>query len=414
MQRTTASPNEPGRADVAAPASRAGRCRARHERPRKERSPQAQFRRRTVLCAVLSAFLVMFGYTGVTLTPYLTAPGTDGISARVAEWGRDHHLSWAVTWLENATYTAPPVGGNLTARQRAQLKGLKRPVPIIHGSGDGSASDLPANIAPLAADPAPGEGVWNPVTLDRNGVPIIEQAALRPDAQHTSVLAYVAWMNRQALRFTLQPGYQQPGGNWPTTDHIGTNALTGLAATFNGGFKVSPNDALGGYYADGRTAVPLVTGKAAEVFYRDGSVKIGEWGVDETMTPQVTAVRENLSPLVEGGQVQVGSGAGSSSQWGYTVDNEYYIARSGVGMTATGDIVYVSGPTLSVHALAELLKAAGAKTAMELDINPEWVSCMFYSGSQANPAPVKLWDFTQPADRYLQPSDRDFVSVYLR
>jgi hypothetical protein len=132
------------------------------------------------------------------------------------------------------------------------------------------------------------------------------------------------------------------------------------------------------------------------------------------MTPHVAAVRENLSPLVAGGRVQVGTGAGSSTEWGVTIDNDYYIARSGVGMTATGDIVYVSGPALSVHSLAQLLEAAGAVNAMELDINPDWISYMYYSGDQADPTPVKLWNFVQPADRYLQPSDRDFVSVYRR
>jgi hypothetical protein len=69
---------------------------------------------------------------------------------------------------------------------------------------------------------------------------------------------------------------------------------------------------------------------------------------------------------------------------------------------------------LSVYTLAELLRAAGAVKAMELDINPSWVSFMSYSGSAANPSPNKLWDFAQPADRYFQPSDRDFVSVYTR
>jgi hypothetical protein len=375
-----------------------------------------RFWRKTVLRALLGVFLLVVGYVGATLTPYLTEPGTDGVSARIAEWGRDHHLSWAVTWLENATYTPPPVGGSLSASQRAQLKGTGRPPPTIHVTPSASAPppDLPANIVPLAAGPLPGEGVWHPVSSNKAGVPIIEQAALRPDAWHTSELAYAVWMNQQALKFTLQPGYQQPGGSWPAADEVSGSALTGLAATFNGGFKVHPDDALGGYYADGKTAVPLVQGKEAEVFYKDGSMKIGRWGVDESMTPQVAAVRENLSPLVAGGRVQVAAGAGSSAEWGVTINNDYYIARSGVGMTATGDIVYVSGPALSVHTLAELLKAAGAVNAMELDINPDWVSYMYYSGSRSNPAPVKLWNFVQPADRYLQPSDRDFVSVYLR
>lgn len=48
--------------------------------------------------------LMMAGYVGVTIYPYLSAPGTDSVAARIAEWGRDHHLSWAVTWLEDSTY----------------------------------------------------------------------------------------------------------------------------------------------------------------------------------------------------------------------------------------------------------------------------------------------------------------------
>jgi hypothetical protein len=362
--------------------------------------------------------LVIAVYVGVTIYPYLSGPGTDSVAARVAEWGRDHHLSWAVSWLENATYTPPPTGGNLSAAQRKALLGQStapdtRPHPRPTASA-AAPVDLPVNIPAQAANPLPGEGVWHAVTRDGAGNPVLEEAALRPDAQHTSELAYAAWMNQKALTFALQPGYQQPGGSWPVPDQVSGSALNGLVATFNGGFKVHPNDALGGYYADGTTASPLVAGKAAEVFYRDGSLKIGVWGSGLTMTPDVVAVRENLSPLVDGGVVQVGGGAGSSAQWGYTINNDYYIARSGVGITASGDIVYVSGSALSVQTLAQLLKAAGAVNAMELDINPDWVSFMTYSGQESNPDPAKLWDFVQPAGRYLQPASRDFVTVHLR
>jgi hypothetical protein len=246
-------------------------------------------------------------------------------------------------------------------------------------------------------------------------VPIVEKAALRPDAQHTSDLAYAVWMNQKALKFNLHPGYQQPGGTWNAPSSIAAGQRTGLVATWNGGFKIKPDDALGGFYAEGRTAQPLVNGKAAEVFYQDGSVKIGQWGRDETMTAQVTGVRQNLSLLVDNGQVTVGPGDGSSAMWGYTIKNSYFIARSGIGMTAKGDIVYVSGRFLSVYTMAKLLQAAGAVYGMELDINPDWVSFMSYGGSDpANPTPTKLWDFVQPADRYFQPSDRDFVAVYTR
>jgi hypothetical protein len=317
-----------------------------------------------------------------------------------------------VTWLENATYKAPPTGGALNSSQLAQLQGA----PVASPTGPAAAkAELPANITPLAAGTVPGEGVWHSVTTNSAGVPIVEKAALRPDAQHTSDLAYAVWMNQKALKFNLHPGYQQPGGTWNAPSSIAAGQRTGLVATWNGGFKIKPDDALGGFYAEGRTAQPLVNGKAAEVFYQDGSVKIGQWGRDETMTAQVTGVRQNLSLLVDNGQVTVGPGDGSSAMWGYTIKNSYFIARSGVGMTAKGDIVYVSGRFLSVYTMAKLLQAAGAVYGMELDINPDWVSFMSYGGSDpANPTPTKLWDFVQPADRYFQPSDRDFVAVYTR
>ncbi len=401
-------PGDPEEADDATEPGGSNRRRGKKVVP-----PHILRRRKMIRRSILAVFVIFFGYVGITLYPYLTAPGTDRLAARVAEWGRDHHLGWAVTWLENASYKPPPTGGGLNASQLAQLQGATASTPPK------ANLDLPANITPLAAGSIPGEGVWHPVTMGTQSgqqAPIVEKAALRPDAQHTSDLAYVVWMNQKALSFTLHPGYQQPGGTWNTPDTVPAAQRSNLVATWNGGFKVKPDDALAGFYMDGRAAVPLVNGKASEVFFTDGSIKIGKWGRDETMGPTIAGVRQNLSLLVDNGQLTVGPGDGSSAQWGYTIKNSYFIARSGVGMTAKGDIVYVSGRFLSVYTLAKLLQAAGAVDAMELDINPDWVSFMSYDGSAdpANPTPTKLWDFTQPADRYFQPSDRDFVSVHRR
>jgi Phosphodiester glycosidase len=409
------------------PPNRAGESPGRHKAPRgkpkqgrkagKVRSAASKRRRKIALRSVLGVFLLISGYVGATLYPYLTQPGTDPVEARVAEWGRDHHLGAMVTWLENTTYQAPATGGSLTASQLAQLGHGPAGTPQSAGPTGPAGTGLPADIVPLASPPLPGEGAWQPVTLGADGRPIVAKAVLRPDAQHTSALAYVEWMKQSALKFTLNPGYQQPGGSWPTPDKLVQGQSTGLVATWNGGFKLTPNDdALGGFYAAGRTAIPLVDGQASEVFDRDGSIKIGQWGRDETMGPDVTGVRQNLSLLVDGGRIMVAAGAGSGAKWGVTVSNAFFVARSGVGMTADGDIVYVGGSELSVLTLAQLLKAAGAVYGMELDINKAWVSFMNYSpGSDpSSPTPVKAWDFEQAADRYYLSSDRDFVSVYVR
>jgi hypothetical protein len=372
-------------------------------------------RRRYALRSLLAVLVLVAGYVGFTLTPYLTAPGTDPLGARVAEWARDHQMSMLVTWLENESYTAPATGGKLSSAELAQLQSKKQQ-PAGAENLRLAPADAPRNIPPFAVGSIPGEGVFSPLVLGPLGNPVVETAALRPDAEHTSNLAYVAWLNQHALSFTLNPGYEQPGGTWNEPDWLSPASRARLVATWNGGFKVDPDDAMGGFYEDGRTAVPLVDGKAAEVFYKDGSLKIGEWGRDVTMTPDVAAVRENLNLLVDNGTLAVGPDDGSGAEWGYTIRGWYYIARSGVGITAKGDIVYVGGTELSVYTLAKLLKAAGAVYGMELDINPDWTSFMTYDGlkNPVSPTPTKMWDFDQPADRYFAPSDRDFVTVHAR
>ena len=54
--------------------------------------------------------------------------------------------------------------------------------------------------------------------------------------------------------------------------------------------------------------------------------------------------------------------------------------------------------------------------AMELDINPEWVSYMWYSPGSGggSPVPHKLAAFVRPAHRYYSESSRDFFAVYGR
>jgi len=358
--------------------------------------------------AILAAAVVMVLVTASSVLSALTAPGTDSVAARLAEWARGHGLSGIVTWAENEQYqrNKPVVGGTLNAGQRAQLQSGPTPSP---------AANLPAPITPTVLPALAGEGAWHVLTQVSNQ-PIVMRAVLRPDPAHTSYLAYVGWINTSHVRFELHPGTQEPGhGPWQEPATLPTSHRSGLVATFNSGFRLS--DALmgpyGGYYADKKTVGRLRNGDAAMIFHTDGSMTIGTWGRDGSLNdPTITAVRENLHLLVDNGQVQADAMDGSGQTWGYTVKNAYYVWRSGVGVTADGNIVYAIGATLSVQSLAEVLQRAGAVRAMELDINPDWVSFMTYTTASATP--TKLANFNKPADRYYHTSSRDFVAVYLR
>ncbi len=63
--------------------------------------------------------------------------------------------------------------------------------------------------------------------------------------------------------------------------------------------------------------------------------------------------------------------------------NRAYTWRSGIGLTRRGTLLYAAGDALSAATLAEALRAAGAVTAMQLDINPFWVRAVTYRRNAA-------------------------------
>ena len=64
-----------------------------------------------------------------------------------------------------------------------------------------------------------------------------------------------------------------------------------------------------------------------------------------------------------------------------------------------------------------MLKAAGTVKAMQLDINPFWMSYEYYLPKHhpSNPTPVNLLpDQMEPPNHYYSPNSRDFSTVYSR
>jgi hypothetical protein len=389
--RASAADGTPGRA------RRAGR--------RLRAVPQRPWAR--ALIALLAALLIWVSWS---LGQALTAPGDDSVTARIADWGRNNHLAPVVTLMETIQYdlNPPRVGGKPSIA-------LRPPAPHAAPQAAVHAAPLPPRLVSPAGPPLPGEGTWQ-VLRTVNGRPAVIGAYLRPDAQHTSYVAAVASMDPTLLRFELHPGWSDPGtAGWGVPYDIPAGGRSGLVATFNGGFKI--NEAGGGFYLNGTTRGTLTQGAASLVFYRDGRVAVGVWGRDLSMSPQVVGVRQNLKLIVDHGVVPAAVDTHIESGWGLTIGGAYFVWRSGIGITAEGRVVFVYGPALSVRTLADLLQRAGSVEAMQLDINPAWMSFMYYHPpvAGADPVPVKLLDGQQrPADRYYSTTSRDFVAVFAR
>jgi hypothetical protein len=180
-----------------------------------------------------------------------------------------------------------------------------------------------------------------------------------------------------------------------------------LLAAFNGGFLLSAG--AGGYEQEGHVIVPLHSGAASLVIDAAGHAQIGAWGYG-VPAPGTTvySVRQNLSLLVSGGQPS--SSASDWTSWGSTLGGGEYVARSALGETASGDLIYAGSMSTTPADLAAALISVGALTAMELDINPEWVQLDVASqpGGQLTAA---IPGQHRPANQYLVGWTRDFITV---
>ncbi len=377
------------------------------------------------LTGLAVALVVMVVLVGASLTSALSAPGSDSLAARLAEWGRGHGLSAVIDALERTAYHPPKAGGRLAAGS---------PLSQSHTAGGGSGavgapgalppsglppvspgalppSGLPP-VSPVAVPPVPGEGSWRVLAAVR-GRPALQVAYVRPDAVHTSYTAGLAWMDTSLLRLVLHPGTQEPGGGrWSQPPQLSAADRPAVLGAFNGGFRLDA--ARGGFYEGGRTVGVLRNGAASLVITTDGQAQVGQWGRDVHPGRSVVAVRQNLDLLVDGGQVAPGLDSNSRHRWGATIGNRLYVWRSGVGQTATGALVYAAGDRLSAATLAELLRRAGSVRAMELDINAEWTSYVLYPTAAFPTERNLLPDMQRSAKRYDTTGSRDFVAVLRR
>ncbi|MGF7236093.1 MAG: hypothetical protein ACQSGP_14200 [Frankia sp.] len=246
------------------------------------------------------------------------------------------------------------------------------------------------------------------------GRPAVRVAYVRPDRVHTSYLVGVMWLDPTLVRGSLMPGTRDPGGTWPEPAKLTSALQATVVAAHNGGFRLPGGQSRGGYYSDGRVVVPLRPGAASLVLYRDGTAAVGAWGREVTMSPRVSAVRQNLDMLVDGGVVNPSCTQNNTLAWGYTVGSRYYVPRSGFG-TAHGGLVYVGGPAMSVCSLGAVLQAAGAQRGMELDINNDWITGAYYTHGPSGITAHKLSESVGPgASHYFSETSRDWFAWFAR
>jgi hypothetical protein len=371
--------------------------------------------RAMVLLVLLVVLTPLWASLGSAATDPALGPT---VGSRLTEWVRGHGGGGIVTWAENTWYTwnAPAKGGKPAAGAIPTVSPSSTAVPVRSGPTHLAA---PAAITPFVVVPTPGEGQWHVVGRIVDGIPTTYAAYLRPNAVNTSLVTGVVWMDTKLLSAKLYAGSTIPGTGqtFSATAPINGDALNTLDAAFNSGFRMQ--DSQGGFFLDGVAAVPLKAGKASLVIDSAGNVDIGSWGTEVTLTPKTVAVRQNLELIVENGQPVSGLNANDNIKWGATLGGRVQVWRSGVGVTATGALVYVGGSGLSIVDLANILIRAGSVRAMELDINTAWVNFTHFDLPYGTPATstngtLLTYDQTTMRSRYFGSLSRDFFTMSVR
>ena len=272
---------------------------------------------------------------------------------------------------------------------------------------------MPPAVTPLGT--LPGVGTWTPYITDSTGQVLAYRTLLQPDPTRSYTLAAVVAFNLKAVQLHYEVGFGEPyapgvkkfsSGNIPSRYRL-PNVLL---AAFNGGFKFE-HGAFGSIQ-NGQASVLPTRGYGTVAIYQDGHIRMGEWGVDLNLSPDMVDLRQNGPLVIRNGQIT--PQVNNPHYWGYTISYGTVTWRSGIAIDKQGTtLYYFAGPYLSIDTLAEAMLAVHAWHAIQLDINNFWVNFETFTAANNSLVPEPLFPKEMNANigRFLSPYVRDFFYI---
>lgn len=327
------------------------------------------------------------------------------------------HLSTRLRGCRQARHRALSIGLALGVAGFA-LAACSSSAPVAAPDKVATTPPRPAHPTPSRTTPSAPTTIieqpgWTVVSQLSSGIAVDSHSSRQFNGDSVTVLRFHAGL----VHYTLHAGWRDP----PARDAalpadaqpvIGAREHAQLLAAFNGGFLMGPGClpcGAGGMEVANQVLVPLVNGMTSLVLDPNGRASMGVWGQGfPAAGAAVNSVRQCLPPLVSGGRAS--PNVGNIGAWGATLGGGDLTARSAVGIDARGNLLYAGSMSALPSDLANALVAAGAVTAMELDINPEWVQADT-APSPGGPLSAAVPNQNRPADQYLSGWTRDYVTV---
>lgn len=319
----------------------------------------------------------------------------------------------AVIALEKIFYNTSDTVDRLT------FHGNGSPLIANQTSANDSIPGSNLNLAPIGItegiQPTVGEGIWHNKSLSLfPGKEVVAMSFVKPDVSRQYAVVSLLQIDTKSVALGAVAGVKQPGGS---LGHSGPGVIPQdilrsgrLVAAFDGGFLY--NDGNYGMIVGDTVYAPLKNDVGTLVAYKDGSLKIIDY-TGKDLGSNVAFVRQNCPILLKGGKLSV-LDPKNKLEWGRTLTSDIYTRRSGLGLTKEGNVLYAAGNNVTPLTLSYALQSAGAIDAIQLDINPAWVSFDFFNQAPDGTytaIPFKK-EYRNRSKQFLNGYNKDFFYLY--
>jgi hypothetical protein len=313
---------------------------------------------------------------------------------------------------------------------------VAEPTPPAAAPGPGESSlpsDAPAEPVPFPPPdvPAPhersahaGDGVWqllgDAAAGDRaaRDPRVVAWTVLHPHPTSRFISVTVAAIDLSRAAIGYRSGTDDPKPKHPENAPglIPPEDLPRAIAVFNGGFQAQ-HGRWGMRVGEDELVRPRVDGCTVAVL-QDGRVRVAPWPQVEADLEHIVAYRQTPPCLIHDGALSSHLRSGNLKIYkGDTMDVKTR-RRSGIGVDAAGQVLFfaVSEEGDARH-LAEGLRAAGATSAAQLDINWNWTRFLLVADTPDGPrigSPLLSGMNHGRSEYTARPTARDFFYVTTR
>ncbi len=340
----------------------------------------------------------------------------------------------AVVSAPAATTASSPGAALPPASIASATPAVPASVPVVSSAEPSATASAPAPVPgppfpppsvppPFARSARAGDGEWT--ALPEAGslaADSMVRTTVRPHTINAFVTVTVVAVDLRKLGLHLVAGTKEPEsksvppekrpGLVPGVDQAG------LVAVFNGGFMAKHGKH--GMMLAGDVFLPPLPNACTVGVRKDGRVVIGTWTALQAEAESLDAWRQSPPCLVENGTTNpMVRGGDPARKYGMAIDGKMTIRRSAVGVDGSGWTLLVAhGEDVTPEHMAEAMRAAGAVSSAQLDIN--WSYTRFFLYAHPDEGPPRISATLVPKIKYApgsyvtDPAQRDFFYLARR